>query len=184
MWDHIVVCEQGHQIQFSSLPPDVKINTMPSTTSLDRKDRLWDHYKHMQDKHGKKIFNFIPKTYNLPKQEQMLMWKMKKSKSIWIVKPPTRMCGDGIRLVTEPKDVLDSRLISIKWKDPAHADILRPKQNLCVQKYITNPFLVNGLKFDLRLYVLITSINPIKLYLYDDGLVRRADRKQNLYRLP
>ena len=106
----------------------------------------------------------------------MLKWKMKKNKSIWIVKPPSNMCGNGIRLVTEHKEVLDSRLISIKWKDPAHADILRPKQNLCVQKYITNPFLVNGLKFDLRLYVLLTSIDPIKVYLYEDGLVRFATK--------
>merc|ERR1719220_1099151 len=51
-----------------------------------------------------------------------------------------------------------------------------PQQNLIVQKYISNPFLVNGLKFDLRLYVLLTSIDPIKLYLYDDGLVRFATK--------
>ena len=100
---------------------------MPSTAALDRKDRLWDNYKDMQEKVGKKIFNFIPKTYNLPRQEQMLKWKMKKNKSIWIVKPPSNMCGNGIRLVTEHKEVLDSRLVSIKWKDPAHANILRPK---------------------------------------------------------
>ena len=149
---------------------------MPATACLDRKDRLWDNYKHMQDSWGKKVFNFIPQTFNLPREEQMLMRKMKRKKSIWIVKPPSKMCGDGIRLVTDPAEVLDSRLVSIIWKDPAHADILRPKQNLCVQKYISNPFLVRGLKFDLRLYVLLTSIDPIKLYLYDDGLVRFATK--------
>ena len=95
---------------------------------------------------------------------------------IWIVKPPADSCGKGIRIVSEPEDVLDSRLVVVKWKDPAHASIEMPQQNLIVQKYITNPFLVNGLKFDLRLYVLLTSIDPIKLYLYDDGLVRFATK--------
>ena len=46
------------------------------------------------------------------------------------------------------------------------------KGTLLIQEYITNPFLIDGLKFDLRLYVLITSADPLKIFLYKDGLVR------------
>ena len=43
-----------------------------------------------------------------------------------------------------------------------------------MQRYIKNPLLLNGYKFDLRIYVLVTSFDPLKIYMFKDGLVRLA----------
>ena len=43
-----------------------------------------------------------------------------------------------------------------------------------VNEYIMKPHLFNNYKYDLRLYVLVTSFEPLTIYLYQDGLARFA----------
>lgn len=145
-------------VSFAGLGADVKINKMPGTSALCRKDRLCTNYRWLQEQLGEKLFSFLPETYNIPDDWAVLKQKMQEQGSVWITKPPASSCGNGIKLVTDPAQIPERRT------------------KLSVQRYIANPCLINGLKFDLRLYVLVTSMDPIKIYLYQDGLVRFATK--------
>lgn len=45
---------------------------------------------------------------------------------------------------------------------------------MIAQHYIEKPLVMNGAKFDLRIYVYVSSLDPLKIYIYNDGLARFA----------
>lgn len=52
-------------------------------------------------------------------------------------------------------------------------DINLEKEGTFVQKFVDNPLLVSGYKFDIGIYTTITSINPLRIYIYNgDALLR------------
>lgn len=147
---------------FKSLKDHQKFNHLPGTFQLGRKDRLWRNLSRFMCKYGKKEFNFVPRTYVLPQDLRNFrqVWEKSGGKEKWIIKPPASARGTGIRVVH-------------RWSQ------IPKKRPLVVQQYLSKPLLIDGAKFDLRLYVLISSINPLRIYIYPDGLVRFASVKYN-----
>ncbi|CAF0838743.1 unnamed protein product [Rotaria sordida] len=149
-------------ICFKAIREYQKVNHFPGSFQIGRKDRLWRNLSHMQAVHSRREFDFVPQTFVLP--ADLLLFKRvfeeitdtKESK--WIIKPPASARGQGIRVISKMEHV-------------------PKKRPVIVQKYIANPYLINGHKFDLRLYVYVTSHDPLRIYLFDDGLARFASRK-------
>ena len=74
------------------------------------------------------------------------------------MKPTASSRGRGIYIVNSLRDVV--------------------KNEACViSRYLDNPLLIQGHKFDLRLYVVVTCYDPLRVYIYREGLVRFASEK-------
>ncbi|XP_073950889.1 LOW QUALITY PROTEIN: uncharacterized protein [Choristoneura fumiferana] len=125
---------------------------------LTRKDKLFKNIEKMQYFRGLKHFDFIPTTFLMPAEFKELCTTHYRTKGPWIVKPAASSRGRGIYIVNTPEQI--------------------PKgENVVVAKYIDKPLLIGGHKCDLRLYVCVTSIDPLLIYLYEEGLVRFATVK-------
>ncbi|XP_061898025.1 tubulin polyglutamylase TTLL5 isoform X4 [Entelurus aequoreus] len=138
-----------------SLQDFQKVNHFPRSYELTRKDRLYKNIQRMQEVHGFKNFHIVPQTFVLPSEYQEFCCSYTKDKGPWIIKPVASSRGRGIYLVSSPSQIsLD--------------------ENILVSRYINNPLLIDEFKFDMRLYVLVTSYDPLLVYVYEEGLARFA----------
>ena len=78
--------------------------------------------------------------------------RLKSDSSPWIVKLSTGKRAIGVKMVTNNKDIPTD-------------------QEYIAQRYITDPFLIGGRKFHLRLYLVITNLQPLRALLHKEGLV-------------
>ena len=49
-----------------------------------------------------------------------------------------------------------------------------------IQKYIERPFLIENRKFDIRQWFLVTSWQPLELYIYNEGYCRFSKKEYDL----
>lgn len=149
--------DSGGQLEIaSSLESWQFYNHFPSIWSISRKVELAKNIERMQ-RLLPQIFNFHPKVFLLPGQFSELRSFMldipKRNKRTFIIKPDAGSQGKGIILVQNP-DVIESYF-----------------ESSVAQQYIS-PFLIDGYKFDLRIYVLLTSVDPLRIYIHEEGMAR------------
>ena len=107
---------------------------------------------------NEKFLNYTFRCWMLPSEfSDISLYAGEHKNASYIVKPMKKGGGIGISVVDGVEGVQRVR-----------------HKKLIVQTYLHNPHLINQRKWDLRTYVLITSVNPIRAYVYDRGLVRFA----------
>jgi len=152
-----------------------RLNHFRNGRELCRKDLMVKNLKRKKralEKEGKadeaEAFDFFPTTFVLPKEYAMFVEEFKVAGGVWIMKPIGSAQGKGIFLFSRLSEISEWRTDyryrsggkdgkGEKEKDDAEAYV--------VQRYISNPYLVGGKKFDLRIYVLVTSFSPLTVDL-------------------
>lgn len=146
-----------------AMKPTQRTNHFPGSFHLGRKDLIWKNLSRMQRRFGR-AYHVTPQAYVLPKN--MALWeaaRLRQPGSLWIWKPCSQSCGRGIKVLGSDLSQADARELG--------------RKRGVVQKYIHNPLLLEGYKFDLRIYVVVLSYDPLKVYINDEGLVRLATEK-------
>ena len=143
--------------------PHQRINRIPGMDLICYKSNTFNAMNKLR-RINSDLFNFFPLTFVLPddfdrfKAEAETIRKkneeLKADNQTWIFKPRNGQCGIGIQLFQDPSIIND-----------------RQKYIGVIQSYIS-PHLYNGIKFDLRLYLFVSTIKPYTVYLYREGLSR------------
>lgn len=154
--------------------PFQKVNHFPGSHLLGMKNNLCKFLTTLRRQFPSE-YDFFPRSWMLPYQYEDLRKyaaepasginlagtgaPSSKTKKYFIVKPEASCQGRGIFITKNPEAELGRM------------------EHYVVQEYITPPYLIDGLKFDMRVYVLVRSVNPLRIFLYREGLARFATEK-------
>jgi tetratricopeptide (TPR) repeat protein len=98
----------------------------------------------------------FPVSFVLPEARAALLdYAKRETGALFIAKPHRGTGGQGITVTRDVTEVAD-------------------RDDVVVQRYVERPYLVDGRKAHVRLYGLVTSLNPFRAYLYREGIVRFA----------
>lgn len=178
--------------KFTTFLPHQKINHFWNHYELTRKDLLIKNVKrtqkYLEKEHGRSYseeYDFIPTSFSLPQEYALFKIEYRKNpKLLWIVKPVGRCQGKGIFLLERfsqlnillkkerTSDINNNINTDPSTTTPSTTTSPQIPEGYIVQKYIENPYLVGGKKFDIRIYVLVTSYSPLTVYLHRLGFCR------------
>ncbi|CAF3848799.1 unnamed protein product [Rotaria sp. Silwood1] len=113
---------------------------------------------------------FVPETFKLDeKNDRDAFFNTHKPGDVWICKPSGLNQGKGIYLVRDIES-LKSKFAEMDSMDKKKQISMKPMKRV-IQRYIMNPLLVQGKKFDIRCYMLISTVKPLLIF-YHSGYIR------------
>ncbi|MFG6157434.1 PqqD family peptide modification chaperone [Halomonas sp. 1390] len=164
-WDAAWITGMPEAGEFRRVSPRRIMNHFPGNAALTVKSRLHESLAALRERiiesHGPdhelaKRLGFFPRAYVMPDDYHALQQAAREHpEQRWILKPTNASKGKGVRVLS----------------DVAEAPLAR---DWLVQEYLANPHTIRGHKYVLRLYVLISSLAPLRVYLYRQGFAKLA----------
>ena len=140
------------QDYFSNLKPFQIVNRIPQINMICRKAPFVRIIQRLQPVFPE-LFDFLPQSFILPINNTQFCQAVNKHNKKYIVKPDNGSLGMGITIVNP----------DMTWI---------PQMQLAVAQEYVESKLIRNTKFDMRVYVLVSQINPLKIYVYRDGIAR------------
>ena len=141
-----------------NLLPYQRANKIPCMDYLCFKSTLFSEVNLIKKQYPN-VFNFYSDTYILPndypefQRRHTFICSRTSQAPTWVVKPKNGSCGKGIQLISstyEAEGITDQSV---------------------AQLYI-HPYLLDNLKFDFRFFVLISTLDPLTVFIYNEGIAR------------
>lgn len=166
------------------LQRDQVINHFPNHQELTRKDLMMKNVKRfrrdlekardplaVRDDVGNSVhLDFLPTSFVLPNDYNLFTEDYRKMpNSKWIMKPCGKAQGTGIFLINKLSQL---KKWNVRSSNGAKKQPNEEVENYVISRYIENPLLIGGKKFDLRLFVLLTAFKPMSAYIYRRGFCR------------
>lgn len=134
-----------------------KMNHFPTNNHLAVKAKLYENFMELQQQHPI-LFDFVPETYLLPMDDfklSALFAPLQPCDCPLIQKPKAAARGEGISLAASVTDVINT-------------------PEYLLQHYVEPVHLIRDRKYHLRLYVLVTSLEPLRVYVHNEGYIKLA----------
>lgn len=127
----------------------------PGWQPLDDKSGLGELVRRYQTAGRKPAFPFYPETYRLPEETEAWQAAHRESPRLWILKGDGLSGGQSAFVVEEPSQAPEAGA----W---------------VAQRYVADPLLLDGRKFNMRLYVLVDRIDPLHACMWANGVATIA----------
>ena len=146
-----------------------KLNEPPKILTKEEKEQKWKEETFLNNTSSNvrpqrlpqkdDVSELIPEINSILEklQKNFPQYAFSGDRNIWIVKPSELSRGRGISCIDQLNDILSN---------------IKLHNRTVIQKYIENPLVIKGRKFDMRQWVLVTNFNPLTAYLFDTPYIR------------